>query len=129
MIFKILGWIALIAANVHIDYWLIEKRKSGINHIVETIVRGMAGILYGAFVFNAQVETGGWVILFEIASFVTIFEPWLNLRRGRAWDYLSSAPDAAAWDRFFVKHQWLYYVVKLVAVVAVGYSIYKLISL
>jgi hypothetical protein len=128
MIIKILGWIAIIAANVYADNWLI-KRGTGINHMVETIVRGMAMIMYGAFVFDAQVETGGRVILFEVASFVTIFEPWLNLKRGLAWDYLSNRPDAAAWDRFFVRRRWLYYLAKLAALAAAGYSIYKLMGL
>jgi hypothetical protein len=128
MTIKILGWLALIASNVYVDAWLI-KRGKGINHLVETILRGGAGIVYGGAIFDAQVDTGGWVVLFEAATFVTVFEPWLNLKRGLAWDYLSSRPDAAAWDRFFVKRRWLYYLVKLAALAAAGYSIYKLMSL
>jgi hypothetical protein len=128
MIIKILGWLVLIAANVYADNWLI-KRGTGINHMVETIARGMAMIVYGAFVFNAQVDTGVWVILFEASAFVTIFESWLNLKRGLAWDYLSSSQDAAAWDLFFVKRRWLYYLAKLAALAGAVYSIYKLMSL
>jgi len=126
IILKIIGWLALIAGNVYLDYWLIEKRKTGVNHVLETIFRGGAGILYGGIVFQAESNTGVWIILFEVFSFVTIFEPWLNIKRGLTWDYLSSAPDAARWDRFFINRRPFYYTVKLVALSAFVYSTYKM---
>lgn len=111
-------------ANAALDWYLIEKRKTGVNHVAEAIIRGMVIIVYGGAVFDAQPDTGGWVILYEVTSFYLIFELALNLMRGRTWDYLGNTSDM---DLFFAKRRPLFYVAKIISFIAMLVSIYKII--
>lgn len=126
MIIKLIGWLPVIAAFVATNWYLIVRRKTEINHIVEFIFGGGAAILYGAFVFNAQPGVMGLHVLsFEALSFWLIFEHALNLARGLAWDYLGTT---AATDRFFRNHQALYYALKLAALGVLVINIYYLLN-
>lgn len=67
---KIIGWLLVPSANVYIDYWLIEQRRSGVNHILETIFRGIAMILYGGLVFKSKTP-GLRTWAFQWAAFIS----------------------------------------------------------
>jgi len=121
---KELGWIVIIASWVWVDWYQIVKLRQTINHLVEVILRGMCGILYGALIFDAQPGMMGvWVILFEISSFYLFFEVALNLARRVAWDYLG---QTSAMDRFLYNKRPLFYLIKLASAAGMIISIIKL---
>lgn len=121
---KILLWLLVPLANAALDWYLIEKRKTGVNHVVEVIIRGGVIILYGGAVLNTHADNGVWVILYEITSFYLVFEIALNLMRGRTWDYLG---NTSAMDLLFARRRPLFYLVKIGSLVAMLVSIYKII--
>jgi hypothetical protein len=126
MIIKLIGWLPVIAAFVAVDWYLIERRKIEINHLVEFILRAGCAIIYGGLVFDAQPGWHGFhVISFEALSFWVLFEPALNLARRKRWDYLGTM---AATDRFFRENWATYYMLKLAAVGVLIVNIHYLIT-
>jgi hypothetical protein len=123
---KLLGWILIgVAPWVLIDWYQIMKLKRTPNHLVEFILRCMAGIVYGALAFNVQMGMDGvWVIMFEATSFYLFFEIALNLARSLAWDYIGRT---SAIDRFLYNRRSLYYLLKLASAAGMVISIIKLL--
>jgi hypothetical protein len=99
---KLTGWLALILVNVYIDWRLIKSGK-GVNHVIETVIRIGAGLLYAGLAFSVRRpdEHAQWVALFEITSFWLLFELLLNLARGLKPLCLG---DTAKSDRWFKKN-------------------------
>lgn len=125
---KLLGWVLIgIGTWVLIDWYQIVRLKRSINHLSETILRCMTGIVYGALVFDAQRGMQGvWVILFEATSFYLFFEIALNLTRGMALDYIG---HTSAIDRFLYNRRPIYYLLKLTSAAGMVISTIKLIQL
>lgn len=107
----ILLWLLVPIANAILDWYIIERLKKPIDHLVEVIFRGMAGVLYGALVFDAQAGThGAMVIVYEVTSFYLIFELLLNLLRWKPADYLGKSSKL---DIFLSKNRALYWILKI----------------
>jgi hypothetical protein len=81
-------------------------------------------IIYGGLVFDARPNNGGWIILFEVTSFYLLFELWLNMLRKLPWDYLGKNSKL---DVFFSTRRPLYYVVKILSLILLALSIYKIV--
>jgi hypothetical protein len=122
---KLFGWLLIVGAWVLIDWYQIVRLKRSINHLVEFILRGALGLLYGIVIFNVQMGMSGvWVILFEATSFYLFFELVLNLARGLAFDYIGRT---SAIDRFLYSRRPLYYLLKLASAAGMVISAIKLI--
>lgn len=107
----ILLWLLVPIANAVLDWYIIERLKKPIDHLVEFIFRGFAAILYGSLVLKAQAGThGAMVIVYEVTSFYLIFELLLNLLRWKPADYLGKN---SAMDRFFSQYRALYWIFKI----------------
>jgi hypothetical protein len=126
IIVQMLGWLALIALNVFIDFKLIKSGK-GVNHVFETVIRIMAAILYAGLLFGVRRpdEHAGWVALFQATSFWLFFELGLNLSRGLEPFYIG---ETALSDRFFRKNMPVYLGLKLFALVLLITSIIQLLK-
>lgn len=107
----ILIWLLIPIANAVLDWYIIERLKKPIDHLIEFIFRGMAAIIYGSLVLKARGGThGAMVIVYEVASFYLIFELLLNLLRWKPADYLGKE---SAMDRFFYRYRALYWILKI----------------
>jgi hypothetical protein len=111
---KLLIWLLFPTANAVLDWYIIERDKKPIDHLVEFIFRGFAVILYGALVFDAQAGTHGFaVIAYEVCSFYIVFELVLNELRGKPWNYLG---NTAMLDKILSRRRWLYYALKTISI-------------
>lgn len=122
---KLFGWVLIVGAWVLIDWYQIVRLKRSINHLVEFMLRGAMGIIYGVLIFNVQMGMSGmWVLLFEATSFYLFFEIALNLSRGLAFDYIG---HTSAIDRFLYTRRTLYYLLKLASAAGMVISAIKLL--
>lgn len=110
MTLKILLWLLVPIGKAVVDWYIIERLKKPVDHLIESIFVGMAMILYGAFVFDAQAGThGAMVIVYEVSSYYIFFELALNALRRKPLDYLGKT---ALTDRILSRHRWLYWTLK-----------------
>lgn len=130
MVVKILGWLALVILNSIVDWKIITRDKTYVNHLLEFVFRSMAAIMYGAIVFDVQIV--GWLgwdafhyLSFAACSFYIVFELLLNWFRGLAWDYLGSK---SKWDIFFLRHRTAFYLLKLACAVLLVWNVHYLIT-
>lgn len=107
----LLLWLLVPITNAVLDWYIIERLKKPIDHLVEFIFRGFAAILYGAFVFDAQGGNHGAVVIaYEVTSFYLIFELLLNLLRWKPADYLGKSSQL---DIFLSRYRPLYWTLKI----------------
>lgn len=121
------GWLGLIAGNIVVDWYLIEKMKKGVNHAVETVIRIVVGILYAGIVFGVRAadEHAQWVGLFEAMSFWLFFELGLNKARGLEPFYLGTTAKS---DKFFRRNFPMYAGLKLFALIILITSVVQLLK-
>jgi hypothetical protein len=96
-------WLLYITADAIGNWWLIEKQKQRPNYMVLFIIRGIAAILYGAFVLDVTEETILMWFIFVTFSFPFPFNFLLNLLRQRPFDYYGA--ESGFIDRFIVKYK------------------------
>lgn len=123
---QITGWLAMILANVYYDYRQI-KNKKGVNHVAETVVRVIAGILYAGLVFGVRRpdEHAQWVALFLPTSFWILFELFLNLALKR---HPLEVGSTAVTDRWFKKNYPAYIGLKAFALALFLVSLVQLLK-
>lgn len=125
ILLKLLLWFAYIAADIAINYYIIEKRKERPNYLLLNIIRGGAFIVYGAFIWNTQANWYTfYLFVFCVTSFWLMFDLVLNTIRGKHPLYIG--PESGWIDRFGVKYNAIYYAGKILAVVALLWSIAKI---
>jgi hypothetical protein len=111
---KLLLWLLVIAAFVVGDWYQIKKKHSRPNYLLENILKGIAFILYGAYVFDAQNDmrtvnlllwcAASWWIFFDISMGVIL--------HGNPF-YIG--PNSGWIDRLGVKYPIAYWIAKLLA--------------
>ena len=119
---RILIWLLYIAADVVVNYYIIEEKKSRPNYIILFIARGGAFMLYASLVWGFQYEI--WysnIVLYCLTSFWLVFDLSLNLSRGKHALYIG--PTSGWIDRAGIKYTGLYYFCKLAALVFLVLSI------
>lgn len=96
---KLLIWVLLIGLEVFRNWYMIENKKSKPNYLVSFILRGMAFILYGSLIWSTKYEWFTFTIfLYCVTSFFILFDPLLNITRGKDWYYVG---HSSGWiDRF-----------------------------
>jgi|SRR6188768_888177 len=115
---KLLVWILVIVGFVLADWIQITKKHSRPFYLLENILKGIAFILYGAYIWNAQNElftvvlilwcvTSYW-LLFDLAMGLLLHGDPLYVGRNSGWI-----------DRFHYVNDWTkiaYWIVKFMAV-------------
>ena len=125
MIFKLILWVAYIAGDVYYNYYTIEKKGQRPNYLLMNIVRGMAFILYGAFIWDTQYEWRTFFIfLYCVTSFWLLFDLSLNIARKKHPFYIGKE---SGWiDQYGFKNPGMYYVGKVVALVLLIWSLQQI---
>jgi hypothetical protein len=113
---KLIAWIAYIGLDVWINYVIIEKNKARPNYLLLFIMRGIAFVLWAKFVVGFEYDLFYMnYFVFATCSFWILFDGALNAARGKHLLYIGAT---SGWlDRFGIKHQALYYIAKMIAVV------------
>lgn len=119
-------WFALILANVYYDFKRIQAKK-GVNHVAETVIRIIVGIVYAGLVFGVRRpdEHAQWVILFMTTSFWLFFELVLNIALKR---HPLSVGYTAKTDRWFKKNYPVYIGLKAFALALFLVSLVQLLK-
>jgi hypothetical protein len=76
-------WLIYIIAEILIHYWWIEIKKSRPNYFVVFIIRGIAAIIYGAYIDVQNLTEWLPVITMQVCSFWILFDLGLNLLRNK----------------------------------------------
>lgn len=123
--FKLLIWVAFIWLDVWNNYYIIEVNDRRPNYLLMNIVRGVAFILYGAFVWDTQADIRTfYIFLYCTTSFWVLFDLGINIARKKHPLYIGMH---SGWiDRFGFQHQAIYYLGKVCALSALIFSIAKL---
>jgi hypothetical protein len=119
---KFLVWIAYIALDVWINYVIIEKNKARPNYLLLFIMRGIAFLLWAKFVVGFEYDLFYLnYFVFATCSFWIGFDLFLNGLRGKHPLHIG---ENSGWiDRFGAKHQALYYIAKVIALVWLVFSV------
>ena len=108
------AWVYCINWEVRENYRLIQADGSRDSlhqsfHRTRTLIRLLAGLLL-SFAASLPLWHNGRAMALSVLAllllfggiFVYLFNPQLNLARGKAEDYVSQAPNASLLDRFMV---------------------------
>lgn len=119
---KLLLWLVYIGLDVHINYTIIEKNKARPNYLLLNIVRGVAFILWGAFVIDFQYDIFYLnYFLFASTSFWIIFDLSLNIARKKHPLYIG---QNSGWiDQFGFRYPGIYYLAKGCALAVLTFSV------
>ena len=81
-------WLLFIALEIGRNWYMIEKLNSKPVYFQSFILRGWAHLLICIFVYDTQ-DVHDWipVLLSHVTSFWIIFDPVLNIIRGKKWYY------------------------------------------
>jgi len=81
-------WFLFIFLEIFRNWYMIEWAKSKPIYFQSFILRGWAHILICIFVYDVQGPSDWWpILLLHVSSFWLIFDPALNLLRGKKWYY------------------------------------------
>ena len=125
-----IGWLGFIWIEILRNYTLIEIDKEKPNYLHSFVIRAFAGIVCIAFM-NPEFDPGSLVswwqsypsLIFEVSSFYLVFDPALNLWRGKGWDYQGKQ---SGWlDKLGKPY---YYALKIMCVILLGLSTYVLLK-
>ena len=112
-------WLIYILIDAVVNWYTIEKKKQVPDYLLMTIIRGMIAILFGAFALDLQ-QHKLWPFLgFTAGSFWLLFDPILNLMRGKSLFYVGTN---AQLDKFGLKYPILYWGLKVAVTVLTIYS-------
>jgi hypothetical protein len=104
-------WITYIFIDALFNWYLIERRKTVPNYVQLTLVRGIAAILYGAFILDVQEgQLLQWFLL-TACSFWILFDILINLFRGKYIFYIGTNSKI---DQFGIRFPLLYWLLKLI---------------
>ena len=123
-------WLAYIIIDATTNWYLIEKKNIRPNHDLFGWIRLVALVVIGlAIGVKIGVDLFVWG-LFCWSSFWVLFDIVLNLMRGKSWNYIgiTDGEDANS-DEFGLKHPYLFWASKIIALVVCIASIvlyYKL---
>lgn len=104
-------WIIYILLDALGSWYLIEKKKKEINHLVATLVRWWAMVLIGITVPITEHTLLPWMV-FTSTSFWLFFDPLLNLFRGKPFFYIG---ENAKIDKFGHDRKLAYWGMKVIA--------------
>lgn len=101
----LLSWLLFILAEVLRNYILIEKYKTRPDYVKSFLIRGIAAITHASLVMGVE----NWseavpVLLFQTTSFWLLFDPALNLLRGKELMYRGK--NSGWLDKLPVKIYW-----------------------
>lgn len=119
-------WLVFIAWEVRRNYRIIEVHKERPDYLNSFGVRCFFGTL-SLFLMCQSWDPGYWstwiqalpAIVYELSSFYTVFDPALNIARGKPWDY-QGKDSGMVFDKL---PKWLYYSLKVLCVIALVVSI------
>jgi hypothetical protein len=122
---KLIIWQLYVSFDVWINYRIIEVNDSRPNYLLMNIVRGVAFVLYGRFVWDLSLDMEAFIILvYCTTSFWLLFDIGLNRARKKHPLYIG---QHSGWiDQYGFKYPALYYLGKAVALAALIFSIAKI---
>lgn len=118
----IILWLIYILLDALVHWYLITKRKVDINHLIATVVRAWLFILIGITIPITESTLWPW-LLFTTSSFWNIFDPVLNLFRGKSLFYRGKN---SLIDRFGRSAPIMYWSLKILFLIAGGITGYQL---
>jgi hypothetical protein len=118
---KLFVWLLFIAGDVWISFTIIERNRRRPRYLLLNIMRGIAFILWAKFVVGFEYDIFYLnYFVFATCSFWLLFDGALNAARGKHLLYIGAT---SGWlDRFGIKHQALYYIAKVIAVVGLTFA-------
>lgn len=122
---KLILWVAFIAADVWCNYYIIEINRARPNYLLLNIIRGVAFVLYGRFVWDLSLDLQTfYILLCCTTSFSIFFDLALNISRGKHLLYIG---QTSGWiDQWGFKNPFLYYIFKVLALAGLVFSIVKI---
>lgn len=120
-------WLLFIAWEVRRNYRIIEVHKESPDYLNSFFVRAFFGLVALALMSGDYDPFMEWyhslpIVTYEVTSFYLVFDVWLNVRRGKAWNYRGKN---SGWLDKLPIH--FYYVLKVVCLVGLVWSIQKLL--
>lgn len=112
----ILLWLLYILVDAYINWYIIEKKKTSPHHGIMIILRGMAAIIFGACI-DTQEHQILQLVIFTGGSFWLLFDPILNLMRGKSPLYIGKTSKIDTLGNKYPKTYWILKVVILISVV------------
>lgn len=121
----LLIWVVYIAADVWCNFYIIEQINSRPDYLKLNIIRGVAFVLYGRFVWDLWLDLHSlYIFIFCTTSFWIGFDLALNIARNKHPLYIG---QNSGWiDQYGFKYPVIYYLGKLVALFVLTYSIAKI---
>lgn len=121
----LLIWAVYIAADVWCNFYIIEQINSRPDYLKLNIIRGVAFVLYGRFVWDLSLDLHAlYILVYCTTSFWLLFDIFLNLSRGKHLLYIGK--DSGYIDQYGFKYPAIYYLGKLVALFVLTYSVTKI---
>lgn len=121
----LLIWVVYIAADVWCNFYIIEQINSRPDYLKLNIIRGVAFVLYGRFVWDLWLDLHSlYIFLYCTTSFWLLFDLVLNISRGKHPLYIGQ--NSGYIDQYGFKNPFLYYVFKVFALAALVFSIAKI---
>jgi len=118
MIYLIITYLFIIAGDIFIDWFKIEKLNQAINHFSDAIAVGLA-YLFGAWMVSLFVEISFLELLSVViplpAARWLLHDLGLNLARGKPFDYLG---ENSVLDAFLKRVELNQFIIKGAALVA-----------
>lgn len=93
IIVLLLSWLLLIAIEITRNWFIIEVKHEGPNHLLGSLYRAAIGIMW-FIVFFKLGFLWYWLIPFQLFSFWFLFDTFLNIARGKPIAYLDDPKDA-----------------------------------
>lgn len=118
----LLIWVLYIGFDVWVNHRIIEINQARPNYLLLNIMRGGAFILYGAYMWDFQYEIWYFnILVYCTTSFWVLFDLVLNVLRGKHPLYIGMH---SGWiDQFGFRHQGIYYLAKVIALVWLVFSV------
>lgn len=119
---KLFVWLIFIGLDVLYNWYVIEKKHQRPFYLVLNIARGFAFILWGVFIIDFQYDIFYLnYFIFAITSFWLLFDLGINVTRKKHPLYIGMH---SGWiDQFGFRHQGIYYLAKVIALVWLVFSI------
>lgn len=118
-------WLLFISLELYRNYFLIEKKKVKPDYMGSFCYR----VFFGAvclIIANPNFDPAGDpftiiqalpFFIFQLSSFYLLFDPLLNLLRGKKWNYRGE--DSGWLDKLPL---WAYYALKVICLAGLVYS-------
>ena len=119
---KLLAWVAYILLDAGANFLTIEINKDRPNYLIMAVIRGIAFVLYGVYLWDFQADWWYFnIFIFCTTSFWLLFDIFLNRLRRKSIFHIGKN---SGWiDRFGTRYPAIYWACKVIALVALVWSV------